>query len=129
MTDRLTWGTEALTIDLEWSAEAAPRIAAVRTAGVGLTMPVGLPLIEILTVCHGHALANDRLVHTAIGHAARYIRHEERTDHGVRSLLVEERHDATGLVASIDLSIAGEAAAVRSQVTVRNEGTEPVVLR
>jgi alpha-galactosidase len=129
MSDRLHWGNATMTIELEWSSAAAPRIAAVQAAGARLEMPAGLPLIDILTVCHGHALANDRLVHTAIGHEARFVGHTEQVEAGSRTLSVTVAHAATGLTAVIALTLYDGLAAIHSSVTVTNAGDELVVLR
>ncbi|HEV7185065.1 MAG TPA: glycoside hydrolase family 36 protein [Leifsonia sp.] len=129
MSERLQWGNEALTIDFEWSSDAAPRIAAVEGAGSRLTMPAGLPLIDILTVCHGHALANDRLVHTAIGHESRYIGHSERVEADRRTLELTVAHGTTGLNATIALTVFDGRSALHSAVTVSNHGDESVILR
>lgn len=129
MSDRLQWGNATLTIEVEWSAEFAPRIAAVERAGGRLQMPPGLPLIDILTVCHGHALASDRLIHTAIGHDARYVRHEEAGDGENRTLQIVVAHADSGLTASIDLAVFEGLPVVHSTVTVTNHAAEPVVLR
>ena len=129
MSDRLHWGNGTLTIELEWSSDAAPRIAAVEGMGTRLEMPRGLPLVDVLTVCHGHALANDRLVHTAIGQEARYLEHSELIEDGSRTLSVTVCHRATGLVAVIALTLFDGLAVIRSSVTVTNTGDEALVLR
>ncbi|WP_374008473.1 glycoside hydrolase family 36 protein [Leifsonia sp. LS-T14] len=129
MSDRLHWGNDTLTIDIEWTAESAPRIAAVAAGAVRLDMPAGLPLVDILTVCHGHALASDRLVHTSIGHELRYAGHSERVDGGRRVLSVEATHETTGLHASLDLILNDGSAVVRAEATVTNRGRDAVVLR
>lgn len=129
MSDRLQWGNGAMTIELEWSPTTAPRIAAVRTPSARLTMPEGLPLIEVLTVCHGHALANDRLVHTAIGHDSRYLRHAESIEGDSHLLEVTVRHDVTGLESTISFVLHDGTAALQSRVSVTNRGSDVVVLR
>ncbi|NEN05322.1 alpha-galactosidase [Diaminobutyricibacter tongyongensis] len=129
MSDRLYWGNGTLTIELEWSPDAAPSIAAIHGAGATVEMPAGLPLIDILTVSHGHRLANDRLVHTAIGHASRYVEHEELVEDGLRTLRVTVAHPATGIIATMNLTLYDRLAVIRSTVTVTNSGGEPVALR
>lgn len=129
MSHRLHWGNEIVTIELEWSAESAPRIASVASRGTRLEMPAGLPLVDILTVCHGHALANDRLVHTAIGHEARYAAHTESAAGGTRTLRVAIAHEQTGLEATLSLTLVDGTAAIHAETTVTNHGRDSVVLR
>ena len=129
MTDRLSWGTGTLTVEFEWSADSAPRIAAVESAGLRLEMPAGLPLVDVLTVRHGHSLASDRLVHTAIGHDLRYAGHEETTSARGRELRIHLAHAASGLSVELRLELPDGLAVLRSTVTVANGGEEAVVLR
>jgi len=129
MTDRLSWGNGTLTLELEWSADAAPRIAAVLASGIRLDMPSGLPLVEVLTVANGHSLANDRLVHTEIGHQSRYAGHEERLTDGGRELRIRTMHSPTGLSMELRLELREGRAVLRSTVTVVNGGDADVVLR
>ena len=129
MTDRLSWGNGTLTVELEWSAGSAPRIASVASGGVRLEMPAGLPLVDVLTVCHGHSLANDRLVHTVIGHESRYAGHEERSTATGRELSLRMRHAGTGLEIELLLQLPDGLAVLRSSVTVVNRGDDDLVLR
>ena len=130
MTDRLSWGNGTLTVELEWSADAAPRFAAVSAHGLRLAMPAGLPLVDVLTVGQGHSLANDRLVHTEIGHGARYVRHQETADEsGRRELRILLRHDETGLDILAAFTLFEGLSVLRAEVTVANHGSREVVLR
>ncbi|WP_308466635.1 glycoside hydrolase family 36 protein [Rathayibacter soli] len=129
MTDRLRWGNGTATIEFEWSETVAPRIAAMHAPSTALDVPHGLPLIDVLTVSQGHALANDRLVHTVVGQESRYLRHRVWLD-GVRHRLeITVRHDATGLESTICLSMGATGSAIQSHVSVANGGAEAVVLR
>ncbi|MGN7861229.1 glycoside hydrolase family 36 protein [Microbacterium sp. 22303] len=129
MTDRLSWGNGTLTIELQWSADSAPRIAAVLTEGVRLAMPDGLPLVDVLTVAQGHSLASDRLVHTVIGHEARYAGHEERSTAAGVELRIRLEHAGTGLEIELLLRLPHGLSVLRSSVTVVNRGGDDVVLR
>lgn len=129
MTDRLTWGNGTLTIEFEWSAGAAPHVAAMHGKGVRLEMPAGLPLVDVLSVGHGHVLANDRLVHTVIGHDARYLRHEEILGADRRELAVTLWHADTGLEITARYTLFSGISVLRAQVDVVNQGHENVVLR
>ncbi len=129
MTDRLRWGNGTLTIEFEWSTDAAPRIASVTGRGVTLSMPAGLPLIDLLTVCHGHSLANDRLIHTAIGHEARFVHYSESEDSGRRCIRILLAHESTGLELEWTLTLFDGLSVLHAQVTVTNTGASEVVLR
>ena len=129
MTRRLAWGNDALTVEFEWSADSAPRIAAIGAAGVRLTMPPGLPLADVLTASEGHVLANDRLVHTVIGHESRYLRHEDGVADGIRTLELSVGHQGTGLDIAAHFTVFDGLAVLKSEVTVTNGGSRPVVLR
>jgi len=129
MTDRLSWGTEKLTVEIEWSADSAPRIAAVEHDGLRLDMPTGLPLVDVLAVNQGHSLASDRLVHTAIGHDLRYAGHDEAATATGSALRVRLDHVQTGLRIELLLELTDGLSVLRSSATVLNDGHEPVVLR
>lgn len=129
MTNCLRWGNESLTIDFAWSADSAPRIAAVTRGPLHLEMPEGLPLVELLTVSNGHSLASDRLVHTLIGHEARYVSHRELVTVRGASLSITVQHPATLLELEIRLELLSGVSVIRSTVVVTNGGTEPMVLR
>ena len=129
MASGLAWGNDALTVELEWSADNAPRIAAVSAGPTRLTMAGSIPLVEALTVCHGHLFANDRLVHTLVGHEARYLRHRETAGDGSRTLELVACHQPTGLELTSRLTVFDGIAAVRSDVVATNRGRGPVALR
>jgi alpha-galactosidase len=129
MTDRLSWGNGVLTVEFEWSADSAPRIAAVGVQGVRLEMPAGLPLVDVLAVNHGHSLASDRLVHTVIGHESRYVEHQERTTETGQELRIRLRHAETDLSIELVLQLPVGLAVLRSSVTVTNRGGDDLVLR
>lgn len=132
MADRLRWGTAALTIEIAFGDDYAPRLAAAGAGGTKLVMPAGLPLVDVLTVCHGHSPASDRLIHTSVGHGMRLIGSRESTsgEGNTESRLELELHDGdSGLTALVSLSMPQDVAAIRSIVTVRNDGTDAVVLR
>lgn len=129
MSDRLSWGDGTLAVEFEWSGGSAPRIASVAAPGVRLELPAGLPLVDVLTVSGGHSLANDRLVHTAIGHGARYVGHSETVTAGGRALRLRMLHAETGLRIDLGLELFDGLPVLRSAVTVENGGQERVVLR
>jgi len=129
MTDLLRWGGDALSVDLSWSAESAPRLAGARATGVELSMPEGLPLVEILAVGFGHRLASDRLVHSLIGAESRYLRHELTESATGSTLALTSLDPGSHLETVVTLSQPNGVAAIRFQVVVRNAGAEPIHLR
>lgn len=127
MTEQLSWGSDAFSLEFEWADDAPVRIAGLVRAGEAL--PVHrVPLVEILTADRGRLPASDRLAHTELGSRLRYTAHEEtRTDRG-RALAVTQAAD--GVEATLTLEILDRApGAIRSRAEVRATGERPVVLR
>ncbi len=129
MSEQLRWGHEALSVEVGWSDEQAPHLAAIRAGEVDLELPPGRPLVELLTVADGHSPGTDRLVRTAVGLRARYAGHREVEVDGGRELVVTVADPGSGIRADLVLELADGVAALRSRVRVVNDSTEPVALR
>jgi alpha-galactosidase len=125
----LRWGDDALSLDLRWSADAAPALTGVHAAGVDVELPRSVPLVEVVTAAHGHLPANDRLSHTVFGAEARYVSHAISDGPAHSVLTITIGHPDSGLEAELSLSRRPGSAAVRASVVVRNVGTTPVTLR
>ncbi|WP_062311407.1 glycoside hydrolase family 36 protein [Demequina rhizosphaerae] len=121
MTERLRWGSDDLTLTLEWDESSAPRIAEVAADGVVVTMPAGLPLVDPITVGAGHVPASGRLVHGQLGRDARVVSASESEQDGRRELRIVSRHEEAGLELVTTFE-AWDAAAVRVTTTVTNRG-------
>lgn len=128
MTESLRWG-DALTIEISWDDDSSPRLAAARTSEVELTMPAGLPLVEVLAVGHGHSLASDRLVHTSIGERSRYVAHRIVDDGANRTLELTMRDGESQVETVLTLTQPRGVAAFQARASVRNLGTGELVLR
>jgi len=129
VTERLTWGNSALELSFEWGVELAIRLVGVRTKGTVLVLGDDLPFAELITADRGHTMASDRLVHTSVGDALRYVSHTTFSANGWAHLVIEQRDAASGLTVEIQLATPDGVPAVRSTVRVTNESTTPVVLR
>ncbi|GAA1466471.1 glycoside hydrolase family 36 protein [Microbacterium thalassium] len=125
-TELLTWGTPALELSFHYGDDSPVRL--VRVAAEGAASDVyGLPAVEIVTADVGHLPASGRLAHSEIGTRLRYdSHHATRTDAGEQLTIVQTAGD---LRAELRLEIRDGAAAVRSVVTVANDGASPLVLR
>ena len=128
MREGLVWGNASMTLEFEWSGESAPRIAGAVAGAVRLRMPRGLPLVDVLTAAQGHALASDRLVHTEIGHDARYAGHRESLTAQGRTLQIDLVHPPTGIAITAVFELFDGAAVVRREVIVTNTGAMDVLL-
>lgn len=120
------WGTPQLEVDFAWSTESPVTLNAVILEGRRIVIHP-LPCVEIITVAAGHVPASSRLAHSAIGAELRYASHREWTDGEVNHL--EIRQTLADLETVILLSRHQRAAAIRSQVRVRNTGVDRIVLR
>jgi len=129
VTGRLKWGNSAIELSFEWGTESAVRWVGVRTKGTTATLGNAIPFAELITADRGHTVSSDRLVHTSVGDALRYVSHELSSANGWNYLDVEQ-HDATsGLTVVIRLAAADGVPAVRSTIRVTNGSTTPVVLQ
>lgn len=87
------------------------------------------PLVEILAVGHGHAVANHTGSATAIGARLRYRRHEIDARDGGALLVVEQHDPVTGLTAHSSLWLPASAGGVECWTSVVNEGPDVVWLQ
>lgn len=130
MTRRLIWGHDSLEIEISWDGEISPWISGVRGAGEAqLQIEQGMPVVDILTVADGRALASDRLVHTTVGESLRYTSHEVREADGIHYLDLNLKDADRGIAATLRLSSPSGICALRSSVLVRNDSADRVVLR
>lgn len=128
----IRWDDGAVDLVLDVPDEAPVRIAALRARADGPPAPTAerlQPLVEVLLLGEGHALANTRLTNTAVGVRLRYVDHEETTDGGRRELRIRQRDDLTGLEVVSVLRTTGGVAAVTSWSQVTNRGETPRVLQ
>lgn len=130
MTDRFSWGHDALALEFSWSVDSSPALTAVRGAGnASIELPRGLPLVDILSTGHGHALASARLVHTSIGEALRYVSHGISVWDGQTHLALTLADPDSGVIVTLELASPLGIAAFTSTVRVQNISSRPVVLR
>jgi alpha-galactosidase len=129
VTQRLTWGNSALELSFEWGVDLAVCLVGVRTKTTEAALGHDLPFAELVTARRGHTVASDRLVHTSIGEALRYVSHTTSMANGWTRLVIEQQDAASGLKVEIQLGVPDGIPAVRSTVRVTNMSGIPVVLR
>jgi alpha-galactosidase len=123
---RLQWGTDTLSLDLQWDDEH-PVTCAGYVIRSGHHRVHRVPLVEILTADAGHRPASGRLAHTENGARLRYVDHAETAMGDARTLTLRQR--SADLEATIELTTRDGVAAVTSRVRVVNVGTGRIVLR
>jgi alpha-galactosidase len=116
----LSWGHDALRLDL--------RIAADGTTRLGLGTPTdpawdgALPLVEVNAAGHGRFWSSHRLVDSALGARLRHRAHHVNREGGWHVLTVALHDPDTGLVAEVVYRSPDGVPALRAEVTLRNEG-------
>ena len=124
MTDASTileWGNDRLVVRFAINAAGVMHVAGMRADGTELTMLPGLPLVDVVTVNRGRVPASDRLVHSSVGAALRYVGHrEELDDAGSPRLVLELVDRESGLTVRLVLVAPRGAAAFRAVTTVVN---------
>jgi len=127
-TGRIQWSPGPLELVL-----AATPDAPVRIAYLGLTptdpFPGLQPLVEVLVLGEGHALANSRNTNTAVGTRLRYAGHTTHTDDGWHVLRVRQQDPQTRLEATSVFRTRPDVPAVRTWTEIHNAGTTPAVLQ
>ena len=114
---RFTWGDgEALQLTFAFGADECLRIEEVVAAGVALRATHPAPFFEITTAAAGRTPSMDRLTHSQLGAALRYVSHRESESGGERMLEIVA--EAPGLTARARLRMTPGVAAVTSEVSV-----------
>ncbi|MEV5613125.1 alpha-galactosidase [Streptomyces sp. NPDC052225] len=88
-----------------------------------------LPLVEVTAVGHGAGWSGPRFVDSPLGGRLRYRAHRADRDGDLHRLVVELADPGTGLSAVVEWTSPDGVPVVRARVTVRNEGSEPIVLQ
>jgi alpha-galactosidase len=142
-TETLRWGHTALTLEIategtEGIDGRAGMVGVVRLTDQAVTSPSAttvapaatdrVPLVHLLTVGTGRRLSHAAQVDSLVGSRWSYLRHRSASSDGWHQLCLELRDEATGLHAEVALSSPDGVSAVRSEVTIVNESSEPVAL-
>ncbi|MCU1526266.1 MAG: Alpha-galactosidase, partial [Frondihabitans sp.] len=92
LSDTLQWGHDALQLSFSLTTGQPPRLSEISARGTSpISIPTGLPLMDVLLVSAGHALASGRLVHTRVGESLRFAGHEATEDEsGVQLVIVAD---------------------------------------
>lgn len=117
-----TWGNETLTMTFTWADDQPVVLSALNTGGIDVRFEHRLPLVEILATGTGHWLANDRLVHTDIGRALRYVSHSTDKDSYGDHLDVTLADVALGITVVVHYDLPRAIPMFRVSATVTNTG-------
>lgn len=128
--------------DFIWGAGAfALRIVATDSSPVMLSIAQGVDaveptkhrarpaLVEVLALGEGRGLNNMRAIRTTIGDRLRYVDHSEQKSDGATILVIRQRDEKTGLLATTTIAQFDGVDAYRVQSTVTNEGATDLVLQ
>ncbi|HEY8914742.1 alpha-galactosidase [Lacisediminihabitans sp.] len=130
MLDTFSWGNEAFALSFEVDDASKVHLAGVTTAaGTDLAIAPELPLVEVLAANGGHAMASDRLAHTAVGERLEFRDWTSlQTSFGSR-LEIRLVDPVLSLAATYVLEADTASAAWRSHVELTNESDSVIVLR
>jgi len=136
MSSTIRWGTGAIELEIDHSADAPSSLRAVATSRPG---PAGRgsagidrlqPLVEILALGDGHMLSNTRFSHTGVGSRLRYVSHVSDEDtQGVCTFRLVQRDPKSALVVSSVFRAWRGVAAVQTWTEITNDGDSPVILQ
>ena len=121
MTTEITWGTERFSLEFAVSPSGAVHLRRARSGSSAVTMPEGLPLVDILTVADGHTPASGRLVHTTTGSRLQYSWHSVVDEQNEQALVIGLVDPESLLTAILTLSAFVGQAAFRARVDIRND--------
>ncbi|QNP75307.1 alpha-galactosidase [Streptomyces roseirectus] len=124
----LRWGHPALEAEIGIDEDGVPRLTRLGAAG---GVPPGwppLPLVEVTAAGHGRAWSGGRLIDTYLGGRLRYRTHRVSRDGDWHVLVVVLDDPVTGLVAEVDWRSPDGVPVLRSEVRLRNEGTDTLHL-
>jgi len=125
----LHWGDDSLAIEIAWDDSSAVGLRGISSGEARVAMADAVPLVEVVTVGAGHEPASDRLDHSQIGRALRYVTHAEERDGAGSRLRVTQRDVLRGIEATITLESPNGCGCIRASVEIVNVGASTTVLR
>ncbi|MFF4799574.1 alpha-galactosidase [Streptomyces sp. NPDC001351] len=119
----ISWGHEALQLEIRLDDDGSPRLTHLGPPGAADRTPgTPLPLVEVTAAGHGRSWSGSRLVDTGLGGRLRHRAHHATRDGDWHSLTVQLHDAETGLAAEVTYRSPTGVPALRSEVTLRNEG-------
>lgn len=118
----LSFGHDALTVEIRQDPAGAPYLAAMAFDGNKLQMQPGQPLVEVLTVEEGRYHPSERLGLTAVGRRLRHVAHEVQPTAGGVVARLEMADAESGVEVELRLSSPAGSAALNAVATVANAG-------
>lgn len=86
-------------------------------------------LVEVLAIGEGRGLNSMRAIRTSIGDRMRYLDHSQEQSDGMHRLVVRQRDERTGLVASAIIEQFDGVEAYRFRVEIANEGDASILIQ
>ncbi|MEV7085999.1 glycoside hydrolase family 36 protein [Streptomyces sp. NPDC093085] len=131
--ETFTWGHAALRAEFTAAPGGEVRMTGLTGPGAPSPGPVDpsapLPLVEVTALGHGSGWSGQRFLDGALGSRLRYRAHRSARDGRWHRLTVELHDPGSGLTAEVRLSSPDGVAVVRGEVSLRNEGTEPLLVQ
>ncbi|MFB9635452.1 glycoside hydrolase family 36 protein [Streptomyces spiralis] len=131
--EKFTWGHAGLEAEFATGSDGALRITRLTRPGAAALPPVGAesapPLVEITALGYSAGWSGPRFIESALGGRLRHRAHRCERDGVWHRLHIDLADGTTGLAAEVVFSSPDGIPVVRSEVRLRNEGTEPLVLR
>lgn len=128
MSQTFTWAAGSVSMTFDYADDDYVAMRSVSMGQAEAVFEHRVPIVEIMTTNTGHRLACNKLTHTVVGAALRYVRHNE-TVNGQRHELTIVLADRTrGIEATARYSVSDNAPMVRTEVTVTNVNTDALVV-
>ncbi|MFF4523051.1 alpha-galactosidase [Streptomyces bluensis] len=119
----IRWGHEALQLEIHLDDDGSPRLTHIGLPGEADSSPgTAVPLVEVTAAGHGRSWSGSRLVDTGLGGRLRQRAHHATRDGDWHTLTVHLHDPETGLAAEVTYRSPDGVPALRSEVTLRNEG-------
>jgi alpha-galactosidase len=119
----IRWGHEALQLEILLDDNGSPRLTHFGLPGEADSSPgTPVPLVEVTAAGHGRSWSGSRLVDTGLGGRLRHRAHHATRDGDWHALTVHLHDPETGLAAEVTYRSPDGVPALRSEVTLRNEG-------
>ncbi|MCG6567542.1 glycoside hydrolase family 36 protein [Tessaracoccus sp. ZS01] len=122
----IRWGHDALVLEIGHGADEPVALRSAEAGGARMTTSDLVPVVQVLTSDHGHALASSRLGMSELGQALRLTDFHTDSESGRHELELDMSTTGLDVVATLE-SFDG-VAAFTTRTTVTNTSDAPVTL-